>query len=381
MSGKTKRTTTTRKINLANPYSSLKKVFIDFAYSKIMMFYTKATLAFHVLSLLLELYYVATNFSVDLICRYGCMICLMTYVVTAKVVGIMFSKPFKLLEKQCLFVFWKTYNSGPTTQRLILDDSLKMNRKLYLALMFYLLLAIVLLPVWGDLNEIFIFNQVYETYFKFWAPVLYYFYISTFLWCCYYSFHLPGSIFYLTLHLDLQIRLINDKITEIDQNFCQNEISETLRMCISHHIALKSWMSKLAKLVDAVMPVFVLLGALSTVAVSFFVLNTLENTSLILKIRLTTLTVCNVFIVSTFAELGQIFSNQNNTVFEHLMNCPWYLWNITNRKTLLMFMLNCMKPKTFSWGGITLDYRFALTILKTSFSYALVLYQLRGETN
>ncbi|EFA02947.1 odorant receptor 160 [Tribolium castaneum] len=379
MSGKTKRITT-KTIHLSNPYSSFKKVFSDFAYSKIMIFYTIATLAFHMLSLFLQIYYVATNYSVELICRYGPMMCLAIYVVTAKVVGVFYYKTFTMLENQCLFVLWKTCNSSPTTQRLILNKSLKMNQKLHLALMSYFLLAIVMLPTWGDLNELFIFSQVYERYFKFWAPVLYYFYISTFLWCSYYSFHLPGCILYLTLLLDVQIKLINDKITEIDQNFSQNEISETLRLCISHHIALKRWMSTLAKMVNSVMPVFVLLGALSTVAVSFFVLNTLQNTTMILKIRLAILTVCNFVIVSTFAELGQIFSDQNNSLFEHLIDCPWYLWNVKNRKILLMFMANCMKPKTFSWGGITLDYSFAISILKTSFSYALILFKLRGET-
>ncbi|EFA02949.1 odorant receptor 165 [Tribolium castaneum] len=379
MSDNTKKATT-KSLDLTNPYSSLKKVFINFAYSKIMIVYTSATLIFHILSLMLEIYYLATNFSVELICRYGCMMCLITYMVTAKFFGMLFSNQFKFLEEQCLLDFWKAFNSGPTTQRLILKESSKMNRKIHLALTFYVILAIIMLPIWEDVNDFFMFSQVYENYFANWAPVLYYFYISTFVWCSYYSFHFAGVIMYLTLLLDLQFRLINDKITEIDQNSTQNEICGTLRLCISHHIALKRWMNKLANSVDTAMPVFILLGALSTIAVSFFVLNTLQSTSVILKIRLATITVCNLIVVATFAELGQIFSDQNNSLLEHLMDSPWYLWDVENRKTLLMFMANCMKPKTFSWGGITLDYSFALSIFKTSFSYALVLYQLRGNT-
>ncbi|EFA02946.1 odorant receptor 159 [Tribolium castaneum] len=373
MRGKTIESTT-------NPYSSLKKVFIDFAYSKLVISYTKASLTFHVLSLLLEVYYLVTNFSVELICRYGCMMCLMTYVVATKLVGTMYSKKLKLLEKPCLLDFWKVYNSSTATQRLISEKSSKTNRRLYCALTCCFFLAIILFPIWGDLNEFFIFSQVYEKYFTSWAPAFCYFYVSTLLWCCFYCFHLPGIIMYLTLHLDLQFKLIKDKITEIDKNCSQKEIYQILRLCISHHVALKKWMDKLADLLVTIMPFFFLFGALNSIATSFFVLYTLQNTTMILKIRLGTLTLCNFIIVSTFAEVGQIFSGQNNSLFEQLMDCSWYLWNIKNRKTLLMFMLNCMKPKTFSWGGITLNYSFVLFILKTSLSYASVLFKLRGET-
>lgn len=44
------------------------------------------------------------------------------------------------------------------------------------------------------------------------------------------------------------------------------------------------------------------------------------------------------------------------------MTCPWYIWDIKNKRTLLVFMKNSLEPMKLSLAGITLDYHFALTV-------------------
>ncbi|RZC27720.1 hypothetical protein BDFB_012584, partial [Asbolus verrucosus] len=50
-----------------------------------------------------------------------------------------------------------------------------------------------------------------------------------------------------------------------------------------------------------------------------------------------------------------------SSVFDALGNCPWYIWNIKNRKTLLNFMTNCLKLMQISFAGMSLDYRLFLS--------------------
>ncbi|CAH1379721.1 unnamed protein product [Tenebrio molitor] len=71
--------------------------------------------------------------------------------------------------------------------------------------------------------------------------------------------------------------------------------------------------------------------------------------------------------------------NETTKIFDTLSSCSWYEWNAENKKILLIFLSNSLKPLGFSFAGVTLNYKLPLSIFRTGFTYALVLYQLENN--
>ncbi|EFA01342.2 odorant receptor 171 [Tribolium castaneum] len=362
-----------------NPYIVLRRVFVDFAFTSHMIIYTKITFVFHFLTLLLETYYMITNFNVELFSRYGCMMCLMTYIVLAKLLEILFARHIKFLEEERLSHFWKLEESSEETQKVVNAESSKIRKKTFFVLSWFVALGFVLFPIFGDLNDLFMFGRVYRNYFGSWAIIPFCIYVSTFPSIAYNSICLPAVVSYFIFHLNLQISLINDKLGKISEKSRQSEIYQKLCSCVAHHVRLRRWTNIFQNELESALPFYLFLGAINSIAVSFFILYNLQNMTLIFEIRLVVISVCNVLILWIFAEAGQEFSDNSDSIFDAVVACPWYSWNAQNRKIMLIFMLNCLKPMTFSWGGVKLDYQFTVTIVKMSYSYALVLYNWRYE--
>nr|XP_015833778.1 PREDICTED: odorant receptor 43a-like [Tribolium castaneum] len=141
-------------------------------------------------------------------------------------------------------------------------------------------------------------------------------------------------------------------------------------------------MSEILQIVRRAIPIFFCLSIICSVTVIFFILNYLENsnTSNLLKIRLVLVGICVAVVLYTYSEAGQLLSDDTSQVFDTLATCSWYEWDTKNRKMLLMFLLHSLKPIKFYWGGFALDYRFGGSVVRTTFSYALVLYNLRKSS-
>jgi hypothetical protein len=94
----------------------------------------------------------------------------------------------------------------------------------------------------------------------------------------------------------------------------------------------------------------------------------------ILKVRSNLMISLNSFIVIIFCVAGQSFNRrsqlshiypfifQTTQIFDTLSSCSWYEWNAENKKILLIFLSNGLKPLGFSFAGVILDYKFALAV-------------------
>ncbi|CAH1379344.1 unnamed protein product [Tenebrio molitor] len=98
--------------------------------------------------------------------------------------------------------------------------------------------------------------------------------------------------------------------------------------------------------------------------------------SAMLKIRIFSLLFCTMFLMAVFCKAGQDIVEETDRIFDALGTCSWYIWNIKNRKTLLIFMANSLQPFSFYFAGITVDYKLAVNVIKTCVSYGLVLCSL-----
>jgi hypothetical protein len=94
---------------------------------------------------------------------------------------------------------------------------------------------------------------------------------------------------------------------------------------------------------------------------------TFENTSAILKLRLSVLTIVNVLIIATYCQAGQKIFNESGRVFDTLTQCSWYNWDARNKQILLIFMANSLKPSTLVFAGIVVDYKLAVSVSNKTF--------------
>ncbi|RZB39627.1 hypothetical protein BDFB_006927, partial [Asbolus verrucosus] len=105
------------------------------------------------------------------------------------------------------------------------------------------------------------------------------------------------------------------------------------------------------EIVQPVMVILVFLGVLTICGV---------DASNILKIRLICAIVIVEFMGYMYCAAGQLLIDETGCIHTMLMGSPWYIWNIKNRKALLIFMNNCLEPIKFSFAGITLDHQLIL---------------------
>jgi hypothetical protein len=102
--------------------------------------------------------------------------------------------------------------------------------------------------------------------------------------------------------------------------------------------------------------------------------------STILKVRSVLMITLDMLIVSIFCVAGQMLLNeasfnrrnqlwhiyplifQTTKIFDTLSSCSWYEWNAENKKILLIFLSNSLKPLGFSFAGVTLNYKLPLSV-------------------
>ncbi|EFA01395.1 odorant receptor 185 [Tribolium castaneum] len=361
-----------------DPFIFIKKIFIDYGYSKPLNYYNRLVFIFHTCSLTLESYFMLKNFSLDFFTKYGCALILSHYLLLSQFVTLLNKELIKeLIDKRGRF-FWTIDSSAPSVKNQILKKSLKFNRKYYFVLFWFVALEVTLLPIWGDLNETHLSPQVYKTYFETWSPFFYYFYVFSFPLLAYHGIGFPATVFYFILQLDLQKILLTDMVLRIPDSG-QEAIYENMCLCISQDKKLKKWIARIQYLLKKLMALYICVAFLCLISVIFFILSNLTNSrSILAKSRFFCAGMAGGVVLYTFCESGQLLMDYTEDVFSTLTQCPWYGWNTKNRKLYVMFMQNTQKPLIINWGSVTLNYSFGGSVIKNCCSYALVFYKLRN---
>jgi hypothetical protein len=152
---------------------------------------------------------------------------------------------------------WSLDNAGAEVKATILERSTKTNRICYLIMSLLGLAVVIIWPVWGDQNELFLYTQVFEYFFGKWSQIPSNIYFATYSVVCYGSFQLSFVLLYIILQLQVQIVLLNQQIMQIGNKFSrlddwdktysvqyQKEISESLQIAIEQHCAIKKYECK-----------------------------------------------------------------------------------------------------------------------------------------
>ncbi|XP_044262508.1 uncharacterized protein LOC123009976 [Tribolium madens] len=374
------------------PYYYLLKIGIVFGYSKIVKLVNILGIIINSSTILLQVYYIKQNFSKELILKYGCGILLTIYTIASLLIEFLIEKDVKKLLNEATRLMWAIDFCGSKVEKLILKRVTVINNIIYFMSAWFVVMGIIMLPIWGDHSEWFLCDVIFNENFETKGKILYY--LSScisFPLVAFSSMRLPGILLCTILQTHMQIILINQKLVQISEDVgsldnirivedksYQKKIYKDLRLCISHHVEIKRWLKKILKLVQPIFPVYVILGSLNFISLLFFAVYGLHNTSYLLKARGCVVLIICCFVLCMYAKAGQALSDETSRVFDTLMTCPWYLWDQKNKKALTIFLSNSFQPATITIAGMTLNYDFAVDLLKTSTSYALVLYNMKN---
>ncbi|EFA01413.1 odorant receptor 236 [Tribolium castaneum] len=340
----------------------------------------------------LLLYYIFTNFSVNLLIRYGPTTLFGIFIIAVTIFSVALKKKLSgaidILDEIC----WPLNMIGKEAQ-LKLERKCRMrNMCTAFVVLINLTVIIVNYPCFGDQRDFFICIKVFEEYFGEWWSIPYYFYFITIPFFCYNYHKLCFTFVYAVLETELQFFLIEEYLLEtfkmgylkrwkyLENTQYQQELGKSLRFTIAHHIALKKMVKVIVNVTVNGMPLFLLLGFLLYISCFTFVINLADSMTNILKIRIF---VCGASCVSVTVLLcwnGQQIIDVTNSIFSTLIGAPWYFWNLDNIKILLMFITNCTKNDCIVLAGICLDYKLFVSIVQISISNALVLFKIRNAS-
>ncbi|XP_064211874.1 uncharacterized protein LOC107399069 [Tribolium castaneum] len=340
----------------------------------------------------LLLYYMFTNFSVNLLIRYGPVTIFYIFMLAATIFSVALeeelSEGLTFLDENC----WPLNTIGKDAQIKLERKCRMINTCTALVVLIILSAIIVNYPCFGDQRDFFICVKVFEEYFGQWSFIPYYFYFITSPFFYYNSFKLCFTFVYAVLEAELQFFLIEGYLLQMykmdylkhwkclkDTRY-QQELGKSLRVCIAHHIALKKSVKMIVKITVNGMPIFLLLGCLLYISCFTFVINLADSMTNILKIRIFLLGASSVCVTVLLCWNGQQIIDVTNSIFSALTGAPWYFWDLDNVKILLIFITNCTKNDSITMAGICLDYKLFASLLRISFSYALVLFNLRKSS-
>ncbi|EFA01401.1 odorant receptor 216 [Tribolium castaneum] len=337
----------------------------------------------------LLIHYMFKNFDINLVVRYTPTIMFITLVI----VGAIFSVA---MEKDILEAYAILPKANWALEMIKEDAQLKLERKCRIMNICILCVLLLILstitinaPFFGSQRELFICIQVFEEYFSKWSFILYHFYFIAFPFLYYGLLRLWMGFVYAVLEVQLQLTLVEEYLFEtyqinslkewknLQDTHYQQQIRKSLRLCITHHIALKKFVKMIVDLTIKVMPFYLTIGVLILISFFSFIINFADSMSNILKIRIFMFSASIVCITVLLSWIGQQLVDVTSGIFWPLVGAPWYFWNLENVKTLLIFLMNCTKNESIVLAGICIDYSLGISVLRLSVSYALGLYNLR----
>ncbi|EFA01415.1 uncharacterized protein LOC107397624 [Tribolium castaneum] len=380
-------------VEFNDPFIVWRLIFmINFKKYKIPKFCEIALIVIYSLIHCLLLYYIFTNFNVNLVIRYGPIMIFYIFMIAATIFSVALEEELSGGIAYLDEISWPLSTIGKEAQLKLKRKCRIINMCIAFVLLIILSEIIVNYPSFGDQKDFFICVKVFDDYFGEWSSIPYYFYFTASPFFYYYYFKLCFTYVYAVLETQLQFFLIEGYLLQtykidnlkrweyLKDTRYQQELGKSLQFAIAHHVALKKMVNVIVSLSVNGMPLFLLLGFLLYISCFTFVINLADTMTNILKIRIFLLGASCVCVTVLLCWNGQQIIDVTNSIFSTLTGAPWYFWDLDNVKILLIFITNCTKNDSITMAGICLDYKLFASLLRISFSYALVLFNLRKSS-
>nr|XP_023030183.1 uncharacterized protein LOC111518074 [Leptinotarsa decemlineata] len=181
---------------------------------------------------------------------------------------------------------------------------------------------------------------------------------------------------YCVRHVEFQFKILNALICKLhtssnnllDDVRCQEQVDDQLKCCIRVHVEIRKVYKLLMASSNSLVLALTAYGLVVFVfAVYFIMLDVSPRSNL--RIYLMIMTACVV--LWSFCEYCQRLTNESEIVFLNACKCPWEQFNVHNRRTLLMLLLNTGTPITVSCHGV-LDANYPLAVKMWRMAYATI---------
>ncbi|RZC22681.1 hypothetical protein BDFB_011490, partial [Asbolus verrucosus] len=223
-------------------------------HNKILKIVNRFSLVYQIMSTLIQVYFIITNISLELIIRYSTMLLVHCHCMCAMIFLSIFEKNIIDLDSFFTDFAWSIDTAGEVTARNIKSTSVKINRIIYVVLGVNLIIMIIYFPLCGDQSELFIWERVCDHYFGVWSKLFYHIYFATIPSMVYSGVRLGFILIYVIWNMKNQVLLIIAYILKISDDFddlddlqklhsvqYQKAIFKRLCLCIKHHISLKRY--------------------------------------------------------------------------------------------------------------------------------------------
>ncbi|KAJ3628976.1 hypothetical protein MTP99_013405 [Tenebrio molitor] len=229
-------------------------------------------------------------------------------------------------------------------------------------------------PMAGQNRNIYYAKYFFEKVAPSCSTYLTYLYYATFPLLGYMMLINPTLMLYITAHLKYQVYHLNELLTNIgseyegveDYDLMRNEtyqkkVSQQLKICVQRHRVLKYWEKKFNDTIY--MPLIILMGLSIMAFISlFFGIIVKRQDTYLLRVGSTMVFAS----ISTFFPIasGQYLTNASSKMLMNAGNCRWTSWNVSNRRTLLIFMTNAQKPFIIGTAFFLCEFPFIISGVK-----------------
>ncbi|RZC43000.1 hypothetical protein BDFB_010331, partial [Asbolus verrucosus] len=230
----------------------LRKIFFVYAYHRYTKLLNKICLFFHSVVYMFQIYYMANHFSLELFSTKSLQMIVFLFILTTMASSIYLENDIVLLANFLLKISWSIDSAGVEIRNLITKKSKTINTFNYVALFLFAFSATILLPVFGDVSELFLCVRVFDEYFGVWSKIPYLFYFSTLHFMFYSAIKLAYLLLHGILNIQIQMLLLGEHILQISSDYddvdewqklyntaYQKEMYNRLRFCIKQHATLK----------------------------------------------------------------------------------------------------------------------------------------------
>ncbi|KAL3280264.1 hypothetical protein HHI36_017759 [Cryptolaemus montrouzieri] len=181
--------------------------------------------------------------------------------------------------------------------------------------------------------------------------------------------HGVGDIIYNSMMIKEKLQLIEKTFGTEDRWYYdagyQKYVEIILKRCTFQHLQTQLYANYMRQLVHRILipgsSAGILLSAL------FYLCMTMNQSNAVI-LRSSGVVFMTVYFVLHYSYIGQKLQDESELLYQELCKCPWYLWDESNKKMYLMFLIFAKTPLIFKSINLMLNYTLIVSLARSVMS-------------